>query len=344
MHTSWDTLGAFVISLLVAYVATPLARIAAIKFGILDKPEDKKSHLHPTPLLGGVAIYIAFMLGIIFAVGVNKSLLGIFIGATILFAIGIIDDKNGMMPRLKLTVQVLAALTAFKFGLQVITIEDYYLSMVFTVFWIVGVTNAFNLLDNLNGLSSGIAAISSAFFFIIAFLDGDYLTATLAASITGSCLGFVRFNFPKAQIFMGDAGSLILGFLTACLAVIGSWKTEKITLSLSIPIIILAYPIFDTTLVTIIRIMERRPVFQGGKDHSSHILAHIGFKKKNAVLLIFAVCVLLGICSLVVKYGPIAIGLSTLYVMTTAMFIFGLRLVYLRRKMVRIKNGKQRKN
>ena len=341
MHTAWDVLGTFLVSLIVAYGFTPFARTVALGLGFVDNPESKKAHLHPTPLLGGVAIYVAFLASVLFTIDVDKTVLGIFIGATLLLAIGIIDDKMGMMPQLKLSGQIFAALIVFKFGLRVATIEDYYLSMLFTVFWIVGITNAMNLLDNLNGLSSGIAAISSVFFCMIAFHEKDYLTATLAAGIAGSCAGFLRHNFPRASIFMGDSGSLVLGFLLACLAIIGSWETEQITLSLAIPVVILGYPIFDTTLVTIIRIMEKRSVFQGGKDHSSHILAYVGFKKKRAVLFIFAVCLALGASSLIIKYGSMAAGSAMLASAAVSMAAFGLRLIYLRRKMMRMRDAKQ---
>lgn len=342
MHTTWDVIGVFLISLLVSHGLTPFVRKVAIKFSFLDHPESKKkSHTHPTPLLGGFAIYVAFLASVIFVCNMDSITLGIFIGATMLLAIGLVDDKFGMMPELKLSGQVLAALAAFKLGLRVTTIEDYYLCIFFTVFWIVSITNALNLLDNLNGLSAGIAAISSIFFCIIAFLGKDYFTATLAAAIAGSCLGFLGYNFPRARIFMGDAGSLVLGFLLACLAIIGSWETEKITLSLSIPVVILGYPIFDTTLVSIIRITEGRSVFQGGKDHSSHILAYIGLKKKRAVLLIFAICFIFGIVSLIIKNGSPLIGSTALFITAITISLFGLRLIYLRKKMVRMKNGKQ---
>lgn len=340
MHTTWDVIGVFLISLLVSHGFTPFVRRIAIKFSFLDNPESKKSHAHPTPLLGGLAIYAAFLSSVIFVINVNNLTLGIFIGAAILLAVGLVDDRIGMMPELKLSAQVLAAMAAFKLGLRVTTIEDYYLCIFFTVFWIVSITNAINLLDNLNGLSSGIAAISSMFFCVIAFLEKDYFTATLAAAIAGSCIGFLGYNFPKARIFMGDTGSLVLGFLLACLAIIGSWETEKITLSLSIPIVILGYPIFDTTLVTIIRIMEGRSIFQGGKDHSSHILAYIGLKKRRAVLLIFAVCFILGIVSLIIKNGSTMIGSVALFITAVTMCVFGLRLIYLRKKMVRMRNVK----
>ncbi|MCQ9207716.1 MAG: undecaprenyl/decaprenyl-phosphate alpha-N-acetylglucosaminyl 1-phosphate transferase [Omnitrophica bacterium] len=343
MHTSWDVVGAFFVALIVSYGFTPLVRKLAFKLNALDHPEKKKAHVHPTPLLGGVVIYMAFLASVIFSIEVDRVLLGIFIGATMLLLLGLVDDKIGMMPQLKLCVQGLAALTVFKFGLHVVSIEDYYLSMAFTIFWIVGITNAFNLLDNLNGLSSGIAVISSAFIAAMAFFDGDYLTATLACGIAGSCMGFLKYNFPKASIFMGDSGSLVLGFLLASVAIMGSWETEKISLSVSIPIIIFGYAIFDTALVTVIRLREKRSIFQGGKDHSSHILAFVGLKKKRAVLLIFAISFFLGISALVIKFAPTAAGGSTLGITALAMGSFGLRLLYLRKKMIRMKDAKQKK-
>ena len=344
MHTKWSIAGVFFISLLVSHGFTPFVRLIAVKFGILDNPEYKKSHAHPTPLLGGLAIYAALLSSVIFVLNLSDVTAGIFIGATILLITGLIDDKMGMGPQLKLSMQVVAALTAFKFGLRVTTIEDYYLCMFFTVFWIVGITNALNLLDNLNGLSSGIAAISSLFFCAISVINHDYLTATLAAAMAGACLGFMRYNFPRAQIFMGDTGSLVLGFFLACLAILGNWGTEKMTLSLAIPIIILGYPIFDTTLVTVIRLSEGRSIFQGGRDHSSHILAYAGFRKKRAVLSIFAICFLLGSSALIIKYGSIIVGSITVFITALSMFAFGARLLYLRKKMVGIKNARQRKD
>ncbi|MBI5124157.1 MAG: undecaprenyl/decaprenyl-phosphate alpha-N-acetylglucosaminyl 1-phosphate transferase [Candidatus Omnitrophica bacterium] len=341
MHTRWDVIGVFIISFLIAHGVTPFVRTVALRLGYMDHPEYKKSHAHPTPLLGGVAIYIAFLSSMVFGVDVHKTAAGLFLGATMLLVVGLIDDKFGMMPELKLSAQILAALTAFKFGLRVTTIDDYYLCMFFTVFWIVGITNAINLLDNLNGLSSGISAISSIFFCIIAFVEKDFLAATLAASIAGASLGFLRHNFPRANIFMGDTGSLVLGFSLACLAIVGSWATEDITLSLSIPIVILAYPIFDTTLVTVIRLAEGRSIFQGGRDHSSHILAYAGFKKKRAVLTIFGVCLALGIAALVIKYSSIKIGLVTLVAAAAGMSAFGARLFWLRRTMIRMRNEKE---
>jgi len=344
MSTSWDVVGSFFIGLVAALGFTPFMRTIALKTNYLDHPEKKKAHLKATPLLGGCAIYIGFMASLLFSVDISRPLLGILIGATMLLILGLIDDRMGMLPELKLCVQILAALTAFKFGLRVTTIEDYYICMFFTVFWVVGITNAFNLLDNLNGLSSGIAAIASFFFCVIAFFSKDYTTAAFTAGLMGACLGFLRYNFPKAQIFMGDTGSLVIGFLLSCIAVIGSWETEIISLSLAIPIIILAYPIFDTTLVTVIRIREGRSIFQGGKDHSSHTLSMMGLKKKRAVLIIFGICILLGTSGLLIRYSPSALGITALAVTVTGMLGFGLRLINVRQNIVGLKNAKNKRS
>lgn len=341
MNTRWDVAGAFLIGFVVSLGFTPFLRKVALKLNYVDHPETKKAHKKPTPLLGGAAIYLAVFTAVLFSMDFNDALLGVFWGATMLFALGLIDDKVGMLPEMKLCVQALAALTAFKFGLRVTTIDDYYLCMAFTVFWIVGITNAFNLLDNLNGLSSGIAAISSIFFGIMAYISGDFLAASLAAAVAGGSIGFLRYNFPRAQIFMGDTGSLVLGFISACLAILGSWKTDVISLSLAIPVLTLAYPIFDTTLVTIIRLKEGRSVFQGGKDHSSHILAMAGLKKRRAVLLIFGISFLLGVSALIVKISPVPLGWLTLIITVILMLSFGLRLLFIRRKMVWLKHAKQ---
>jgi len=321
-----DTIGAFIISLVVAYLLTPITSFIAVKAGFLDKPADNKSHFRQTPLLGGIAIYSAFFISLIFTVGVNKDILALFIGGTLLLILGIVDDKTGMIPNFKLFGQLIAALIVAKMGIRVTFIENYYLSMFFTCFWIIGMTNAFNLLDNLNGLSAGIASISSFFFAILAFFRGDYLVAAAAAALCGSSLGFLKHNFPKASVFMGDAGSLFIGFVLACIAVIGSWQTHTKITSLAVPILILAYPIFDTTLVTILRIKEKRSVFQGGKDHSSHRLALLGFKKTGAVLIIYGITITLGLCAYTLTKVKANTALLIMTLSFLAMFILGIRL------------------
>ena len=323
MATTQDIFGALFIAFIISYGFTPLARQIAFKVKLLDHPNFKKSHAHPTPLMGGLSMFLAFFTAVLFTTDVNNYAYGILVGSVILLAIGMIDDKLGMMPRLKLSAQILVALIAYKTGIRVITFEDYYISMFFTVFWIVGITNAFNLLDNLNGLSSGIAGISALFFGIMAIMDSQVYVAILSFALAGACFGFLKHNFPKANIFMGDSGSMFLGFTMACVAILGSWETDKISLSLSLPILVLGYPIFDTTLVTFLRLKEGRSVFIGGRDHSSHILASLGFKKKRAVLLIYVICILLGLSAFLVSSAPPAGGIAVIFITVSGMVFFG---------------------
>lgn len=264
---------AFIIAFAAAHIATPLIAKFALRINLVDHPSGRKVHTQPTPLLGGVVIYFSFITALSFAVHVNKALIGALVGGTVIMVIGVIDDKFKLMPRIKLLGQFIAALIAVMMGVQVAFIKAPFAGMAFTCLWLVGMTNAFNLIDNINGLSAGIAAISSFFFGTLAFIHGDIMVASASFALTGASLGFLRYNFPKAGIFMGDSGSLFLGFMLASIAVAGSWKTSSVTTSLAIPILILGYPIFDVILVTATRIIEGRPVSMGGKDHSSHRFA-----------------------------------------------------------------------
>jgi len=292
----------FFVAGIISYLLTPFIRTVAIKTGYLDHPKDNKVHAHPTPLLGGVAIFTAFLISVL----ARESLLtlspvrAMLLGATTLLIVGLIDDKMGMMPSFKLLGQFLAAMVIVRSGVRIEFINNQYLGMIVTYIWIIGITNAFNLLDNMNGLSAGIAGISALFFGIIAYMNGEMLISALCCAVAGSALGFLKHNFPKANIFMGDSGSLVLGYLLAVIAIIGSWKTYIVTTSLAVPLLVLGYPIFDTTLVSVMRILERRSIFQGGKDHSSHRLALLVSKRYRAVLIVYGVCIFLGIIAIAI--------------------------------------------
>jgi len=326
-YSQIDIIGAFFISLVLSYLLTPAAGLAATRIGLVDSPSSRKAHAHPTPLLGGAAIFIAYFLSVLFTVGMDRNFIAITIGGAILLCIGLIDDKIGMMPELKLFGQLVAALIVVKMGINVQFIKNYYLSLIFSCIWIIGITNAINILDNLNGLSSGITAISAFFFGVLAWKRGDLCVATLAMALCGSSAGFLRHNFPKAKIFMGDAGSLFIGFLLATLAILGNWSSPSQITSLAIPILILGYPIFDTTLVTISRIRQRRSIFDGGKDHSSHRLALLGLKKKRAVLLIFFINFCLGLSGYILSKlkAPVS-AILVMLIVFLCMIALGIRL------------------
>lgn len=326
-----QVLDTFIIAIFVSYLIMPFIRLAAIRLNYLDHPKGNKVHAHPTPLLGGIGMFLAFLI----STATKQQLIGtdalraILSGSFLLLIIGLIDDKMGMLPNFKLLGQFVAALIAVKAGLRIGFINNYYLSTIVTYVWIIGITNAFNLLDNMNGLSAGIAAIAAAFFAVVSYVDGQPVVTAISLAICGSSLGFLKHNFPKANIFMGDAGSLVLGYVLASIAVLGSWKTQTMTTSIIVPILILGYPIFDTTLVSIMRILEGRSIFRGGKDHSSHRLALMGLKRYRAVLIIYLICILLGIVAVVVTKTHWTIGLMFGSVTFIIMTVFGIRLAFI---------------
>ncbi|MFH1190124.1 MAG: MraY family glycosyltransferase [Candidatus Omnitrophota bacterium] len=320
----------FILTTVVSYIITPVVKNIAVKLNYLDHPKTNKVHAHPTALLGGVAIYVSFIVGLLTTVGFapDVRLTSIIIGSTFLLIVGLVDDKMGMMPEVKLLGQFLAAMIVIKSGVRVEFLHNYYLDTLFTYLWIVGITNAFNLLDNMNGLSAGIAVIASIFFGIVMCTSGQIAVAVVAFALAGAGLGFLKHNFPKASIFMGDTGSLVLGFVLATLAVMGSWSTRFLTTSLAMPILILAYPIFDTLLVTVLRLKEGRSIFQGGKDHSSHRMALLGFKKKRAVIAIYAICVVLGLSALVTQRLALRPAVVLIGCVLVSMLALGIRLAY----------------
>ena len=336
-----QVLDTFFISILVAYLLTPFIRTVAIKLKYLDYPKDNKVHAHPTPLLGGVAIFLAFLIAIlskgpVMAFPYVKAML---LGSFILLLIGLIDDRMGMMPNIKLLGQFLAAMVIIKAGARIGCIKNYYASVIITYIWIIGITNSFNLLDNMNGLSAGIAGIAASFFGVISYMNGQITISALSFALAGSSFGFLKHNFPKANIFMGDSGSLILGYILAVLALLGVWKSELTLTSVMIPILVLGYPVLDTALVSIMRILEGRSIFQGGMDHSSHRLALLGLKRYRTVLVIYAVCILLGISAILITRLHWREGVIMGIVALAGMAVFGIRLAFVDTKRFGRKKG-----
>ena len=295
-------LAVFSSALAVVLLATPWAMSAARRLGVLDVPNARKVHLQPTPLLGGVAIYAAIWIALllisrlelaqqyVFLPDTTDELALIFLSTVVLILVGILDDRatGGIPPWAKLLGQLLAAAIVLAAGVRFQVFGLLPLDLVLTLVWLVGISNAVNFLDNIDGLSAGATAIAAAFFFILASANGQYLVAIMALAVAGGCLGFLRYNFNPAVIFMGDAGTLFLGFL---LAIIGA----KLQLGptgwwgLIAAVLILILPIFDTTFVTLNRLRTRRRVTQGGKDHTSHLLVRRGLPHRQAVLVLYTV-------------------------------------------------------
>lgn len=278
-------------ALVIAIGGTPLVRYAALKFGILDNPSARKVHSAPVPLMGGIAIYVAFIAALVLwgERSYVNEVVGISVGATLVSIVGALDDSRGMGSYLKLLFQVAAATVLILSGVQVRLFHGI-LDIALTLLWVVGITNAFNLLDNMDGLSSGVATIAAAFFTLLAAMSDQYLVGTLAAALCGACLGFLVYNWNPARVFMGDTGSLFLGFLLAAVGIKLRFPANSASITWMIPILVLALPLFDTSLVFFSRLRRgRNPLTTPGKDHVSHRLARRTGSQREAVLLCYLI-------------------------------------------------------
>ncbi|RME43740.1 MAG: undecaprenyl/decaprenyl-phosphate alpha-N-acetylglucosaminyl 1-phosphate transferase [Chloroflexi bacterium] len=297
----------FAAALAFAVGGTPVARWVAARTDTVDRPSGRKLHLEPIPLLGGAAIYVAFILALLlfgdrFYI---SQLVGILIGATLVSFLGIWDDRHSISPLLKLAGQALAAMALIATGVHVNLFPGTALDIVITLIWVIGITNALNLLDNMDGLSGGIAAIAAGFFLLMAALNGQFLVGSLAAALLGACVGFLRYNFNPAQIFMGDAGSLFLGFVLAAVGIKLRFPGNTYTVTWMIPVLVLGLPIFDTTLVFVSRLRRGvNPFTAAGKDHISHRLVARGRSQREAVMTLYlTACALGGIAMFVSQAG-----------------------------------------
>ena len=277
---------------------TPVMRRLAPQVGLMDKPHPRKVHTTPMPLMGGVALYAAIMAVLVLfqdRYWVNQ-VLSILVGATWVSFLGMWDDRWGLRPALKLGGQVIGALILVVSGVRVELFQSVALNIVVTIVWVVGITNAMNLLDNMDGLSSGVAAQVAAFFLLMAVMSGQYLVGALSAALLGATLGFLIYNFNPASIFMGDMGSLFLGFLLAAIGIKLRFPNNVILVTWMVPIVALGLPILDTTLVVVSRIRRRvNPLTTPGRDHLSHRLVKLGLTQREAVLVLYMACEAFGL-------------------------------------------------
>lgn len=297
-------------------------------FDWLDRPGQGKSHANPVPLLGGVGIYIGFIIA--FAIAGSQTILqqssAVLAGSTLITITGLYDDLRGMKPLSKLIAQILAAAALIHGGIYARVTGIYLLDLALTVFWVVGICNAQNLLDNMDGLSAGVAAIACFFFTLLAVSQGQVIISAVSAALLGATLGFLRFNWHPATIFMGDTGSLLLGFLLASLGIQLRFPNDLVAKTWMIPIIVLAIPIFDTTLVTISRLRRGLRLTDGGRDHVSHRLRKMGLGVRQAVGVLYCAS---GFC------GTIALAISLIqdtrltYILTTIVGVISLVLFFL---------------
>lgn len=286
----------FLLAALVSYVLTPYIKKLAFKIGAVDKPDNRKVHKKIMPRLGGLGIYIAFMLGAVFGLEMTKDIVGILIGATVIVIVGILDDKYQLPAKVKLLGQILAACILVAFDIRIEWVNNpfggyYYLeyfSIPLTIFWIVSFTNVVNLIDGLDGLAAGVGAIASLTVILVSVQFGYYHVAMLTCALAGGIVGFIRYNFNPATIFMGDTGSMFIGYMLAAISVFGAVKTAA-TVALIVPAIALGLPIMDTAFAIMRRYSNGRPIFQPDKGHIHHRLLAMGMNQRQAVLLMYGI-------------------------------------------------------
>jgi UDP-GlcNAc:undecaprenyl-phosphate GlcNAc-1-phosphate transferase len=324
---------AFFASFLFSVVLTPLVKHLSIKGDFVARPRDDRWHKKPTGLLGGVSIFFSLMVVwqlTSFVSGYHTSirpLLPLALGGMAVFLLGLVDDLFEINPQHKLVGQVIIAAVLVIFGFQVNWFESMTANLVISIFWIVGITNAFNLLDNMDGLSAGVAFIAGLFVFLsqVSSGAGSIVPAVLFLSVyLGSLLGFLIYNFYPASIFMGDSGSLFIGFLMAGLTTEASGlmmgaRSGHLVSVLAIPILILLIPILDTAFVSLMRKLSGRPISVGGRDHSSHRMVGIGFSERSAVLILYGFAAVSGL--LAMTTARLSLGVSLVLVAIYLLFL-----------------------
>ncbi len=258
----------FFLAYLLALVGVPMARRAALDFGVVDRPDGNlKRHEQPVPYLGGLAVFTAFLLSLGMIFELDVELLALLLASTIVATLGLIDDFGVLTPKAKVLGQLVAIFVLLRAGISVqVTILPLWARIILTVLWLVGLSNAFNLMDIMDGLAAGTAIIAAAFLLVVAALGGRWVVAAFTVALIGALLGFLKFNFHPASIYLGDSGSLFVGLTLGALAMVMDY-TEHNPLGWLAPLLILALPIVDTAYVTVLRLRAGRKIYHGSPDH-----------------------------------------------------------------------------
>ncbi len=348
----------FAISFILSIIAIKFCKPLAFKLDMVDRPSNRRIHTKETPLLGGLGIFAALMCSILvhyFAIiflyrthaekflpiltqvfehvpgmiKVGWSMLGIFVCGFLIFMIGILDDKFGLPAKLKFYLEILIAFCiVYFFDIKItLFVKNEIFSYVVTIFWIVGITNSFNLLDNMDGLSAGVALTSSIVFFIASIMAGQLFIGLFLVAFMGVLLGFLRYNFPPASIFMGDAGSLFIGFILSILTIMGTFyiKGSATLYPVLMPVIILGLPIYDTMSVIVIRTKNRESIFKPDKNHFSHRLLRLGMTHRGTALFIYLVTFCVAINAILLprleQIGVLLTAIQTVCILSIISFL-----------------------
>jgi len=298
-------------ALVLAIGATPVARFLAPRMGIIDHPEARKIHQRPVPRLGGAAILLTvIVVALVLGERYNFNQFGtILVGATGISFMGLVDDRWGLRPLIKLIAQIAAALLLYASGVYVGTFHQPVLNLIMTVLWVVYITNAINLLDNMDGLAGGVAAIAAVHFALMCSFSGQYLVGALSIALLGACLGFLFYNLNPASIFMGDSGSLFLGFMLAATGIKLRFPENVTFVTWMVPVLVLGVPVFDTALVVVSRLRRGlNPLTNPGRDHVSHRLVAAGMSRREAVLTLYVISLIFGLLAIFVTRASVLEG------------------------------------
>lgn len=306
---------ALLVALVVSFLMTPVVKTFAYKVGAIDVPKDaRRMHKVPIPRLGGLAIFIGFMVSILLFSEITPELRSILLGAVIIVVLGVVDDIMALPAMLKFVVQIVAALIPATHGVTILAFSNpnifsdnlYWvlgsLSIPFTVLWIVAITNSVNLIDGLDGLANGVSAISATTMLVIALVSDQSAVAVVLAALVGACVGFMPYNMNPAKMFMGDTGATFLGYILATMSIQGLFKYYAV-ISFVVPFLILGLPIFDTTFAFIRRIAHGQSPMHPDRSHIHHRLIDMGLNQKQAVATLYVISVILGLSAVVLTTG-----------------------------------------
>lgn len=323
----------FLISFVISLALTPVVIKVGPKLGFLDIPKDnRRMHKRPMPIAGGIAIYIAATVAILVFIPLNKNILSLIIGSTIILISGLLDDKYSISPKAKIAFQLAAGLmialsgSQIEFFTNIISTKEVvwlkYLSIPVTLFWICGITNTVNLIDGLDGLAAGVSLISAVSLMCIALKMNHVAVAIIASAVGGSCLGFLPYNFNPAKIFMGDTGALYLGFMLSYISIQGVMKYAT-TLMIFVPVLVLGVPVFDTAFAMIRRYISGKKIFDADKGHLHHRLLALGLTQRQTVLILYAISLIFGILANVISDFDPVIGIIISLLIIILIFLVG---------------------
>ncbi len=321
----WSLLAAFIASILF----TPLVKRLAFRVGAVDKPNYRKVHAKIMPRIGGLAIFLAFLVGVLVLLPTNEAMIPILIGAFIIIITGVLDDMLEISAKAKFLGQTIAAAVIIFYGHIEIdfinlpfggVIDFGYLSIPLTLIWIVGITNAINLIDGLDGLAAGVSTIALVTLAAMAFIMGNTFVLVMATVLAVSTIGFLFYNFHPAKIFMGDTGALFLGFMISVLALLGFKNVTFV--SLVIPIVMLGVPISDTFFAIVRRLLNKQPPFQPDKSHLHHRLLSIGFTHRQTVIIIYGIAIMFGLAAVIFSMAKLWGAILLILVLLIALELF----------------------